>query len=281
MWPDQRVAGYRHLPAAFDGMGGHPVVVAGATADGYVIDDRGLAPLTVARAVLDAARARVGSYKNLLVVPEPAGDVPEAVLRSAVAAGLAACVARIGGSSTSFAVPAWAKWARLMTDARAAKGWPQVFADGRGLVGALASVWEGASPAGANGGHRRDLTADALDAAAPLLGVDLPAGEWRAAARAWQAVADLALPVDVPAFARIRELTAAVQQSVVADGDAGRPEAAAAAAELWALRGELDAVPPLAPGERAELFAALGAALHEVHAAELTAVAALRAALAG
>ncbi|WP_300007584.1 hypothetical protein [Pseudonocardia sp.] len=39
-----------------------------------------------------------------------------------------------------------------------------------------------------------------------------------------------------------------------------------------ALRTELDAAPPLAPGERTDLFAALGGALTAVHAAESAAV---------
>ena len=161
-----------------------------------------------------------------------------------------------------------------MTDERNAKGWPRVFADGRGLVGALASIWEGASPAGATGGHLRDLTAAFLDEAEPLLGTGTAAAAaaWRDSAAAWRALAELALPVDVPEFARLRELTVAVQQSVVADGDAGRADAAAASAALWALRAELDTEPPLAAGERAELFAAIGTQLRAVHAAEVAAV---------
>ena len=274
VWPDRCVAGYRHLPPAFDGMGGHPVVVHGRTDAAYRVDDRSLAPLTVPVERLDAARARVGSYRNLLLAPEPAGDVPPARLRTAVLDGIADCAARLGGSSTSFALPAWAKWARTLTDGRAAKGWPRVFADGRGLVGALASIWEGASPAGPTGGHLRDLAADFLDEAAAVLGgpagaaTTAAAGAWREAGAEWRAVAERALPVDVPEFARLRELTAAVEQCVTAEGDAGRAEAAGAAAALWALRAELDAAPPLAPGERTDLFAELSAGLGRVHAPE-------------
>ncbi|WP_250556765.1 BtrH N-terminal domain-containing protein [Pseudonocardia lacus] len=274
VWPDRRVAGYWHLPAHLDGMGGHPVVVHGRDGDRYRVDDRVLAPLTVPVAQLDAARARVGSYKNLLVVPRPEGDVPEGTLRDAVLDAIADCATRLGGTSSSFALPAWAKWARTITDGTAAKGWPRVFADGRGLVGALASVWEGASPAGMTGGHLRDLTAAFLEEVEPLVGPTAPAARaWRAAAAAWHEVAETALPVDVPEFARLRELTAAVQQAVVAEGDGGAPDAAAVAAELWALRAELDGSPPLTTPERDDLFAALSARLREAHAAEKVAVA--------
>jgi butirosin biosynthesis protein H-like len=273
VWPDRHRAGYWHLPPHLDGMGGHAVVVHGRDGDRYRVDDRVLAPLTVPVERFDAARARVGSYKNLLVVPRPAGDVPEAVLRRAVLAGIADCATRLGGSSASFALPAWAKWARTITDAKAAKGWPRVFADGRGLASALASTWEGATPAGMTGGHLRDLTAAFLDDAEPLVGgTTAAAGAWREAAAAWHDVAEAALPVDVPAFARLRELTAAVQQAVVAEGDAGAADAAAAAAELWALRAELDAAPPLTVAERDDLFAALAARLRAAHAAEVAAV---------
>lgn len=76
VWPDRFGAGYWHLPPVLDGMGGHPVVVHGRDGDRYHLDDRGLAPLTVPVARFDAARARVGSYKNLMIVPTPDGDVP-------------------------------------------------------------------------------------------------------------------------------------------------------------------------------------------------------------
>lgn len=281
VWPDRQRAGYRHLPAALDGMGGHVVVAYARNAEGYLVDDRSLAPLTVPAPVLDAARARVVSYKNLLVVPGPAGDLAPEALRSALVAGLSHGAAQLGGTSASFALPAWRKWARLVTDPKVAKGWPRVFADGRGLVGALASVWEGVSPAGMTGGHLRDLTADCLDAAAPVLGVptDGAAEAWRMAGTAWTAVGEAALPVDVPEFARLRELTATVEQSVLGDGDAGREAAAGAAAELWELRARLDAEPPLSPTDRGALFAELGERLHAVHAAEQVAVRELAAVL--
>lgn len=284
VWPDRAAVGYRHLPASTDGMGGHPVVVHGVAGDGsYLVDDRTLAPLSVPAERLDAARARVASYRNLLVAPEPDGDVPVPRLREALRSGIADCAARLGGTSTSFALPAWRKWSRLVADPRAAKGWPRVFADGRGLVDALASIWEGTSPAGMTGGHLRDLTAEMLDQAAPLLDTptDRAAAAWREAAGAWRGVAETALPLDVPAFARLRELTAAVQLSITADGDAGRDEAARDADRLWELRGELSADPPLTAAERADLFGALGAALGRVHETERAAVDALGALVAG
>ncbi len=125
-------------------------------------------------------------------------------LTDAVRAGIRDCVTQLGGTSASFALPAWQKWAKLLTDGRNAKGWPRVFADGRGLVAALLGVWEEVSPVGASGGHLRGLYADFLDEAAPLLGP--VAGE---AAAAFRIAADAGHQVGGPAGRRARVSAAA------------------------------------------------------------------------
>ncbi|HEY0639295.1 MAG TPA: BtrH N-terminal domain-containing protein, partial [Pseudonocardiaceae bacterium] len=231
-WPDRYVVGYWGLPEHLDGHGGHAVLALGLTGNGDVLlDDRTFAPLTVDRAVFDAARARVSSYRNRLVTVTGVGPVD---LAAAARAGIEVTLAGLGGTSASFALPAWRKWARLLTDERHAKGWPRVFADGRGLVGALLSVWEGVSPAGADGGHLRDVYADFLDEAAALLGnpaLTRAAAAFREAGERWTTVGETALPAAVPAYQRLRTLTAELAMAV-AEGDAGADARAAAAAEL-------------------------------------------------
>ena len=71
----------------------------------------------------------------------------------------------------------------MTTDTRNAKGWPNVFADGRGIGSLRASIYTDA----AHGAHLRGLYADFLDEAAELLGRDALARRtaWRAAADAW------------------------------------------------------------------------------------------------
>src|SRR3712207_6486503 len=111
VWPDRYSLGYWNLPPFLDGMGGDPVVAYAAVGGRVHVDDRTLAPLTVPVADLHRARARVGSYRNtMLVVRSTAAAVPADRLRAAVRAGLDACVDHLGGSSTSFALPAWRKW---------------------------------------------------------------------------------------------------------------------------------------------------------------------------
>jgi hypothetical protein len=268
--PDRQLVGYWHLPSYLECHGGHQVV-AYALADGGVrIDDRNEQPLTVDRDTLSQARARVPSYQNFQV--DIAGPA-RADRRAAVIAGIHDCVQYLGGSSTSFAVPAWRKWARLLTDERAAKGWPRVFADGRGLLDALMSVWEEVEPVGAGGGHLRGLYAEFLDEAAALLGAPALTGcaeAFRHAGTCWHAVAETALPADVPEYARLRELTAALAAGVVA-GDRGAAERADAAGELWQLRQEYAANPP-APVDLPALAGKVGTA----YEAELVAVDTLR-----
>ena len=255
---DRQSIGYWHLPPEMEGRGGYPVVVYALSGGLAHIDDRTLAPRTVERSVLDAARARVGSYKNRLCVIEPDRDeLPVELLRDAVRAGLADAAEHLGSSSDSFGLPAWRKWARMMTGS-GAKAWPRVFASGRGLAGALLSAYEGIQPVGSDGGHLRGLYADFLDEAAALLedpALSDRATAWREAATRWQALADLALPEG-----RLRELLAEVHSAVV-EGD----DAAAPAAELWELRRTLD---ESAPFDVDALFPAMAELLEGIYEAE-------------
>lgn len=318
--PDRYHIGYWRLPDSLDGYGGHDVVAIAEDADGVHLDDRNLTPLAVPRERVDRARGRVGSYKNSLYVIEPPGndgaEIPLDTLRAAVRAGLAECVESLGGTSDSFALPAWRKWARLMTDTRNAKAWPKAFADRKGLAGALLSTWEGIMPMGMTGGHLRGLTADFLDEAAELLaGAETGAGAvdgaggaggageqgvtagvadalpevaagFRTAAASWERVASAALPDEVPDLVRLRELTSAVREGVAdpASPEGGEGDAdgmAEDARRLWELRQRLDRDFPLDGPAVTELFAALGEALHQAHADESAAMERLRAALAG
>jgi hypothetical protein len=255
---DRESIGYWHLPSEMEGRGGYPVVVYALDGDLVHVDDRFAAPRTVPREVLDAARARVGSYRHRLCVIEPARDeLPVELLRDAVRAGLADAAEHLTADSDSFGLPAWRKWARMMTGS-AAKAWPRVFASGRGLASALVSTYEGVQPVGSYGGHLRGLYADFLDEAAALLedpALSERAAAWRDAAARWQALADLVLPEG-----RLRELLAEVHATVVEGGDAS-----AAAAELWELR-SVDS-----PVDVDALFPAMGSLLEEIYEAEMAA----------
>jgi hypothetical protein len=105
--PDRLTLGCLAPAEEREASGGH-FVVAYAEDDGKVsVDDRNLAPLTVDRRTVDAARDRVCSHKNLLVSIKPS-DVKD--LETAVREGLADCARRLSGSSTSFSLPACDRW---------------------------------------------------------------------------------------------------------------------------------------------------------------------------
>ncbi len=280
--PDWALIGYWGLPESYSGHGGHTVVAYRAEADLVFVDDRNVSPLGVDREKLDAARDRVTSYRNALHSIDPAtGAISAETLRSAVESGLADFVAHLSAPSDSFSLPAWRKWARLLTDTRNAKAWPKVFADRQGLAGTLLSTWEGVVPMGMEGGHLRGLTADFLDEAADLLGDERlrgPAGDFREAAAAWQHVAATALPDDVPEFVRLRELTSEIRESV-ADPTSVDPAAdgvRVAGDELWTLRRRLDREFPLDAQAVGDLFEALSAGVARVYELETAAVTHLR-----
>jgi hypothetical protein len=278
VWPDRYLLGYWHLPASLDGHGGHPVVVYGRRGDRVYLDDRNVSALTVDIHTLHRARARVGTYKNALIAPTPEpGPIDAGVLRAAVDDGIADCVAQLSGTSTSFSLPAWRKWARLMTDARNAKGWPSVFDDRRGLVGGLLSVWEGTSQSGMTGGHLRDLYADFLTEAGPLLGTTFDGAikSLREASQLWTELGDIATDPAIEDLARLRQLTVTIREAIASDGDDGQAEASAAAAELWKLRAALDVDCPLDDHAAQALFGRMSKVIEGIYEVETTAIAQL------
>jgi hypothetical protein len=278
-WADQQLLGYRHLPAWLEGRGGPPVTVYGIDDDAgtALVDDRNRAPLTVSLDALAAARARVVSYKRrLLVLDAPAAELDGDRLRRAVRDGLAEQVEHLSQRSDSFSLPAFRKWARLLSDGRNAKAWPKVFADRVSLFDACLSVYENLEPVGWDGGNLRGLYAQFLDEAAGLLEApDLgkAAAAYREAEAAWQVVAETAVPADREPFAEARRLSVRLQAQVEA-GDAAQEEAAATAARLWALR---DRWRHQFPGDTdvEALLAALAAAVSAAGDAEEAALAVL------
>ena len=144
VWIDTERLGHRGEPPWRSGHGGPPLVVYARSGDEYAFDDRSSVRETVPAARLAAARARVVSYKHRLIAIDPERiDLDADRLRAAVADGLRLQVEHLSAASDSFSLPAWRKWARMITDTRNAKGWPRVFADGHGIASACASIYTG------------------------------------------------------------------------------------------------------------------------------------------
>jgi hypothetical protein len=259
------------------GYGGLAVVVIARDDDGaYLVDDRGRAPFRVPAAVMAAARGRVGSYKHrIAALRTTPGAIPADRVRAAMRAGLEDQVDHLRASSDSFSLPAWRKWARLMTDQRSAKAWPRVFADGTGLFGALAAIHEDVDgQAGSSGGHLRELYAEALDEAAVVL--DNPAlGEaataWRGVADQWEELADAAVPPDLEGAAEAVDAIEAVHDAAM-DGEPGRARVLEAADTVWAIRGRYADAFPLPPDRIETILDDLGDRLAAIHQAEVDAL---------
>ena len=119
----------------------------------------------------------------------------------------------------------------MLVDTRNAKAWPRVFEDPAGLTGALLAIYEGVEPVGSDGGHLRGLYADFLDEAAALLEAPAlaeAAGAYRALAQRWH---ELGRSRCRRTFRRRRAAphAAALDESVMARGDAGAEDAERAA----------------------------------------------------
>lgn len=270
---------YWGLSAEESGWWGYPIVVYGREEERYLVDDRNGARLSVAAEDLARARARIPSYENRLVVMDPAATELEAdTLTAGVLAGLGDQIEHLSAGSSSFSIPAFAKWAKMLVSTTDAKGWPQVFADQRGLLGALVSTVESVDEVGILGGNLRDLYADFLGEAGRILGTDLadPAAAYRAAARAWADLGEVCRRV--PAVGAVVEADRERRRAVEA-GDRGLEEAA-----RWARRAnELLAAgqPGLGGVEMLELFAEMSAAVEAAVQAERQALELLRASVPG
>jgi hypothetical protein len=279
---DMQSTGTWGMPDALAGYSGYPVAVVGRTDGSYLVDDRGREPLVVDEATIARARGRIGSFKHRVIDPRPAaGPIPEPRLRAAIEAGLADQIDHLRSPSDSFSLPAWRKWSRLMTDSKAAKGWPRVFADGQGLFGALLSVVEGVDGrAGATGGHLRDRYADFLDAvtAAGIAPLGEAAAAWRHAADLWEDLADAAVPPDLDGALEAVHLDEQLYAAVI-EGEPGRARAREAASRLWAIRADHAEAVSLSPDRTAELFADLGDRIADIYAAEVAAADATAAAI--
>jgi hypothetical protein len=274
-WVDRASMPYLQLPEMMIGHIGHFVTVCGLDDNQVLIDDLAARPLPVPAEAFAAARARIGSYKNRLLMVEGAATGID--LEAAIKEGIAYCVEHLGSGSESFSLPAIRKWARTMTDEKNKKGWPRVFQARRGLYSTLASLFEVIELQGEPGGLR-GLYADFLLEAAAVInkpGLKEPAGHYAALAAQWHALAEEALPDAVPQFRRAKLLLRERNDVLLQGGDAWRATQATSE-ELRALRTEGNLNFPLNDEEVAGLFATLQMRLLAIYKAEVEALEALR-----
>ena len=281
-WVDRAHMPYLLLPAVLKGHFGHFVAVAGQDGDAVIVDDRARRPFPVPADDFAAARGRITSYKNRLLIPVPQDPATTPDLQAAVEAGLRDCVANLASKSDSFSLPALRKWARMMTDRKNPKAWPVLFANPRGLYGLLQSVYEGIALDGTGGDGLRSLYAAFLDEAAPIVGrpaLAEVATRYRELAAEWVALAAAALPGDVPELRQARELLREKHERLMDGGEAAVVATEPLAARIHAHYTALNRDFPLDAVATETLFADLADRLRALHANEVAAAGALGEAL--
>ncbi len=243
------------------------------------IDDRSAQPFRIPLDALQAARARVPSFKNRLMLIAP----PEKIhLEIAILAGLQDQVDHLRAPSNSFSLPAIRKWARLMTDTRNKKSWPNVFAQRNRLFGTLRAIYHGIELSGTGGGGMRGMYADFLMEAAPVVGIpalEEVAEQYRNLATLWTELADASLPPHIPGFQETRQLLSQRSTVLLEKGSAGAETVRPYEERIQEIKIEIDAAFPLNEAEISDLFEQLQQLLYKIFELENTAVEALASAL--
>jgi hypothetical protein len=250
-------------------------VVYGIEGDNVLVDNLANKPYVIPSDLLVEARAKVPSFRNRIMVVEPSGTFD---LDTAIREGLQDCVEFLGGSSTSFTLPSIRKWARMMTDKKNKKGWPTVFAQGRGLYGTLRTIYEGIEHIGTGGGGMRGLYAEFLDEAGAILSneeLNSVADLYRDLHNRWSKLAQAALPDHIEEFKATKEMLdrrAGINLELGSEGlEAIKPINDA----LHELKSELNPSFPMNKSETSDLFAEIQSHLEEIYQDEKEALAEL------
>ena len=274
-WIDQQQLPYFGLRDVYSGCFGYMVTVIGydAATDEFILDDKSTQPIRIQAETLAAARARIGSYKNrLMLIEERNGRID---LKNAIRIGINDCVDYLSSSSQTFALPALTKWAKMMTDTKNKKGWPTVFADGTGLYSSLRSLHESIKYTTTEGAALRNLYADFLDEAAEVLGHPaLPdaATQYRRAAAIWVALADSAMPNSLPPLQQTKQLLAEKYTTWREQGQKGMTKINSLNDQLLEIEIELNPGMSLNQDEKDALFSHMQSHLLALHDAEKTAL---------
>jgi hypothetical protein len=279
-WIDQESLPYFHLRPMYNGCFGHFVTAFGLE-DGQVwVDDRAKKPFQVDNEDFAKARARIGSYKNRLLLLEAKTNGFD--LERAITAGIEDCLEHLGRDSQTFAIPVYQKWAKLLTDPKNKKGWPVVFKDDKGLYSTLRSLHEGVKLFGTKGGGLRRMYGDFLSEAAPLLNIAAlhdAANQYKALGDQWAAFADAVLPDSISPLGQTRTLMAQKYALLIEQGGEGFEQVAELSQQLSDMEAELNRDLPLSSKETANLFSEMQAHLYSLYAAENEALNTLREAM--
>jgi hypothetical protein len=274
-WVDGAQMPYLQLPKSLEGHMGHFIAIYGREGNQILVDDLAAKPFRVPAEIMAAARARIGSYKNRLLLVSSNGEFD---LAAAIHAGLQDCVDHLSEKSDSFSLATFQKWGKMMTHRKNAKGWPVVFANRKGLYGALKSVYEGVELVSTGGGGMRGLYADFLDEAAGIVNPDLAgvAKKYRSLQAQWTALAETALPDNIGPLRETKELLRQRYDILMTQGGDGLEQMQPLTEQLGKLYQEYNPNFPMNDAEIDGLFGTLGDQLLALYDAEVSALAALK-----
>ena len=282
-WLDQAELDTRGLPPEYRGGAYHVAVVQGLddTRGMARLDDLSDVPVEVPLETFARARARIGKFRNRLLRLPPDASPPTAdALTAAIEAGLDAMVDGFDHPRTrNFSLAALADWStRLRGSGKDA--WSTVFPAGPRLWSGLASIYQYVEHYGSGGGLMRPTVAAGLRDAAARLGDDRLAGvasRYDDLGARWSALARSALPDDVPAFRRTRELQDHRARLYAEHGSAASADIAATWAETEAIRAGMTDAFPFDPAATRSLLDGLATLVDAIHDDEVEALEALRA----
>jgi hypothetical protein len=290
LWADQFSLPYNDLKPSDMMWSPLPVVALDADETVVRIADRSSQPFHVSMADLTKARGRIKDDKYRLITL----DAPQpAKLAAAVHKGICQAISLFTeepprGARDNFGFAAYEKFADMLVNKRNKQSWERFFAPGPRMVHALAGsyyqpgLYHWVNIWGSSDGADRSLYADFLVEAAQILkrsGLKDAAEKFRESHSRWLALADAALPDDVPLLGESKKLMRKKQELFIKKGESALPEIRQINRRLQELLKESEADFPLSVEEAAELRASLRDRLLQISAVEKRAVDLLQSAI--
>jgi hypothetical protein len=219
-WVDMASLPHRAMPAKWSGGGYHVVAVYRAEPDGSVlIGDLADGPIAVPGPAFAQARARIKKFKNRLLSIPPSASPKD--VKPIARDALVVCHRGLTGEGgvknarTNFSLGALKVWAERLGAKSGRDSWVQAFPRGARFWNGLSSIVQFVEYWG-GGGLGRPLFAEFLAGA----GYKSLAEHYAAIGKQWSALANAALPSEVPMFREARALYSQLAELTHGGGEA-------------------------------------------------------------
>lgn len=215
----------------------NPIPVLGYEGNDFFILDGASVPIRVSGEVLSEARGRIKKDRYRMMTIEPPD---ESRLAEGIRRGIETCLALFldkppAGSANNFGVAGMRHFAKMLVDAKNAKGWTRTFQPGPRLVQALAGrhgqpgVWDWIEGWSTGGGANRRAYAQFLREASAWLAEPqwaVIAERFDETADLWRLLAESAMPDEVEEFKELKALKRRMNEVWFEQGTASNEERA-------------------------------------------------------